>query len=66
MLSLTSGTDICRRTLPLSNDRVLSPENISLIMRATTGMTWKMKREQMWQDHTLVKYSFNGCVCASF
>lgn len=39
MLSLISGIEICRRTLPLSKDRVLSPENISVIMRATTGMT---------------------------
>lgn len=39
MLSLISGIEICRRTLPLSKDRVLSPENISVIIRATTGMT---------------------------
>ena len=38
MLSLISGIEICRRTLPLSKDRVLSPENISVIIRATTGM----------------------------
>lgn len=29
MLSLMSGVEICRRTLPLSKDRVKSPENIS-------------------------------------
>lgn len=43
MLSLMSGTEICSRTLPLSKDRVLSPENISVIMRATTGITWRDK-----------------------
>lgn len=42
MLSLMSGVEIWSRTLPLSKERVKSPENISYIIRATTGMTcWR-------------------------
>lgn len=59
MLSFISGTEICSRTLLLSKDRVLSPENISVIIRATTGITWGTegghfnRRFLNWRDEGL-------------
>lgn len=64
MLSFISGTEICSRTLLLSKDRVLSPENISVIIRATTGITWSTggghydQRFQNWRDEGLSRVTW--------